>query len=1188
MEELTTGSISVSISKGSVAEDMSMFHASMEDEKSQLAGDRPDTISNEQIQKGDSVIGTYEVVSDVINGGMGSVWRVHHMSWNVDLAMKRPQPRFFAEGGEKRKAEFIQECESWIDLGLHPNIVSCYYVRSIAGVPSIFSEWMDGGSLKDRLKDGSLYEGGQKEQQERILDIAIQTARGLRYSHSKKLFHLDVKPGNILMTGEGDVKLSDFGLARAGGNLTKGTSSAVSGYTPQYCPDAQKKGGAPSPWMDGFAWAVTILELYAGERKWTSGQEAFKRFDEIARDTRVPIPREMHALFKKCFSFSKKSLFKKDDSKLFDEIESTLLSVYASSIDNQYERPEPDVIADTAGTYNNTALSFYDLGKADTACSLIGKAFEDNPEDPSVVYNRNVILFRQKKMKSKEALRILAETIQANGNKRNAFYYLRMCMEPGICIPLNKFREMTGMAESVLIHTEEEKGLLEHAKLMSMEAVSEEEQICGLLKEDSFAGKSSQFCRKIEEKIHYEETGGRFFICIEGESVMTGIFDRRTEKLSEISEVPIPSVRRCLSVSPNGKQMILKIEGKDEPVVYDVDSRTIFGDPGIPEGLRMEDMRFDEKGEKIYAVLYPKRPPRGRLENGVYYASIGEAPDKECLLAECDLHGHFISAIEKIEPRHARYSPNGILLTGLKNLGSKLYFFIREYTNLWREIDSGYAYPAVYDMTAGSLIRFDNGYKSMADFSTDGKLAAAVSADELTILDMEAMEELRTAELPKDAESRMSFTNIRFRRRNILFRGSEPYFIPKPELTPGGGLFIKQIRSYAEMSESEETFRAMMQQAERLLPDDPVKALEQVRAARTVEGYENNIDALDLQQKILSEVKKDHSLVIRSLLLRAEIEEDKGVDHVNNKVAGDSLTWANTAFDRIGGKLAYYTGDTLMVRRLPDLKEVFCVPDARPRFYDRPCLAFSNDGNCLFAGYENKKTALYDMNGNAVWQKEFNSTVSEAAFSADGRFLCVAFNAAIDEPPSAVLLRTKNAEFLAELPDKTSRSRLLFINQDHELIWHVQTGPSSGRFEIRSVPDLELKEEISAGTGLNKPVTFNDGTDIFGIGFGHYRYLNILNREQKKLRKYIESLPYTGAYDMAEEGSLLAYADSTGETVIVRTEGEAICGELGRIDMNEAAADLYFTKDCRYLTVLLGSKRIRVYELDWSAEGKKQ
>lgn len=1181
-------SISSSISKGSVAEDMSMFRASMEDEQSQFAGGRPAAISNEQIQKGDSVIGTYEVVSDAINGGMGSVWRVHHMNWNVDLAMKRPQPRFFAEGGEKRKAEFIQECESWIDLGLHPNIVSCYYVRSIAGVPSIFSEWMDGGSLKDRLKDGSLYEGGQKDQQERILDIAIQTARGLRYSHSKKLFHLDVKPGNILMTGEGDVKLSDFGLARAGGNLTKGTSQAVSGYTPQYCPDAQKKGGAPSPWMDGFAWAVTILELYTGERKWTSGQEAFKRFDEIARDTRVPIPREMQVLFKKCFAFSKKSLFKKDDSKLFDEIESSLLAIYASCTGKQYERPEPDVIADTAGTYNNTALSFYDLGRADTACSLIGKAFEDNPEDPSVVYNRNLILFRQKKMKCKETLRILAETIQAGGNKRNAFYYLRMCMEPGICVPLNKYREMTGMAESVLLHTEEEKALLAHAKLMCMESLSEEEQICALLAQDIFAGKSSQFFQKTEQKIQYKEDSGRFFICFEGESVITGIFDRSAEKLSEVKEIPISSVRRCHSVSPNGKQMILSIEGKEEPVVYDVDSCTNYDAPGIPDGLRLKDMWFDENGEKIYAALYPKRPPRGRLENGVYYASIGDAPDKECFLAECDLYGNFISVIGKIEPRHAKYSPNGVLLGGLRNFGSKLYFFILEYTNLWREIDTGPAYPVVYDMTDGSLLRFDNGYKSMADFSADGKLAAAIGASELTILDMETMEELRTAELPKDAESRMNFTNIRFRRGNVLFRGSEPFFIPKPELTPGGGLLIKQIRSYTEMNESEETFRAMIQQAERLLPDDPVKALEQVRAARTVEGYENNIDALDLQQKILAEVKKDHSLIIRSFLLRAEMEEDKGVDHVNKKVINDSLTWANTAFDRISGRIAYYTGDTLMVRRLPDLKEVFRVPDARPRFYDRPCLAFSNDGNYLFAGFENKKTALYDMNGNAVWQKEFNSTVSEAAFSADGQFLCVTLNAAIDEPPSAVLMRAKNAEVLAELPDKTSRSRILFINQDRELIWHVQTGPYSGRFEIRSVPDLELKEEISAGTGLNKPITFNDGNDIFGIGFGFYCYLNVLNRERKNLRKYIESLPNTGAYDMAEAGTLLAYRDRTGETVIVRMEGESICGELGRIDMNEAASDLYFTKDCRYLTVLLGSKRIRVYELDWGAEEKKQ
>ena len=105
---------------------------------------------------GNTLLETYRVVSDAINGGMGSVWKVHHESWDTDLAMKRPQPRYFAEGSQQRKEAFLRECENWIDLGLHPNIVSCYYVREIGGVPTVFSEWMDGGSLRDRMHDGTL------------------------------------------------------------------------------------------------------------------------------------------------------------------------------------------------------------------------------------------------------------------------------------------------------------------------------------------------------------------------------------------------------------------------------------------------------------------------------------------------------------------------------------------------------------------------------------------------------------------------------------------------------------------------------------------------------------------------------------------------------------------------------------------------------------------------------------------------------------------------------------------------------------------------------------------------------------------------------------------------------------------------------------------------------------------------
>ena len=144
----------MNMSKGSVVEES-------------IPGDGPslpfskksDSISNEEITKGRSVLDTYEVLSDAIRGGMGSVWKVHHNSWNTDLAMKRPQPKFFAEGSEKRKENFIHECEAWINLGLHPNIVSCYYVREIGGVPTIFSEWMENGSLENRIREAFGFEG---------------------------------------------------------------------------------------------------------------------------------------------------------------------------------------------------------------------------------------------------------------------------------------------------------------------------------------------------------------------------------------------------------------------------------------------------------------------------------------------------------------------------------------------------------------------------------------------------------------------------------------------------------------------------------------------------------------------------------------------------------------------------------------------------------------------------------------------------------------------------------------------------------------------------------------------------------------------------------------------------------------------------------------------------------------------
>ena len=162
-------------------------------------------LSNEEIKPGELLCGIYRVLDKLETGGMGIILKVNHENWEKELAVKRPKPQYFAEAGAERRKAFIAECENWINLGLHPHIVACYYVREVSGVPSIFSEWMDGGSLADRICDGSLYYGTNVDAHVRILDLAIQSARGLKYAHENGLLHQDVKPANLLLSKDWDL-----------------------------------------------------------------------------------------------------------------------------------------------------------------------------------------------------------------------------------------------------------------------------------------------------------------------------------------------------------------------------------------------------------------------------------------------------------------------------------------------------------------------------------------------------------------------------------------------------------------------------------------------------------------------------------------------------------------------------------------------------------------------------------------------------------------------------------------------------------------------------------------------------------------------------------------------------------------------------------------------------------------------
>ncbi|MCR5795908.1 MAG: protein kinase [Solobacterium sp.] len=386
-EEDETSSLSVGLSKLDADEDTGSDGA-----------DGTQALSNEKIRKNDTFAGIYKVTSDAKSGAMGSVWRVYNRNWDISLAMKRPQPQYFAEGGRRRRKAFIDECDNWIRLGLHPNIVSCFYVRSIAGVPSVFAEWMDGGSLQDRIEDGTLYEGSETDVRKRILDIAVQTARGLQYAHQNGLVHQDVKPANILLTNDWDAKAADFGLARAMTHLQDHEKPLSAGHTPAFCPEEQMQGAAAEKWMDVYAWALTVMTMYAGRLISRKGSEAF---NILFADTGSPFSWKIQPPAKLTEAFRQDYYLKENGPsgtwRSFAAMEELLDEVYEDLTGEIYPRESFFAANDTAEALNNRAMSYLDLGMNEKAEECWHQALRKDPGNFDACINEGLFLWRSAK-----------------------------------------------------------------------------------------------------------------------------------------------------------------------------------------------------------------------------------------------------------------------------------------------------------------------------------------------------------------------------------------------------------------------------------------------------------------------------------------------------------------------------------------------------------------------------------------------------------------------------------------------------------------------------------------------------------------------------------------------------------------------------------------------------------------------
>jgi WD40 repeat protein/serine/threonine protein kinase len=375
------------------------------------------------------LLGLYEVIGLAGKGGMGTVYRVRHCVWGIDLAVKCPQPEVLALAGGADA--FEREAETWVNLGLHPHVASCYYVRRIEGVPHVFAEFVEGGSLADWIRAGRLSAGGPEQSLNRILDIAIQFAWGLQHAHEAGLVHQDVKPHNVLMTPEGVAKVTDFGLAKGQRIVAShtpemlGASVLVScgGLTPAYCSPEQVERRPLSRKTDVWSWAVSVLEMFTGEVQWKGGWAAGQALESYLAtqtpDARPRMPVRVAELLRRCFRADPAE--RPADMR---EIANTLNDAYQEWTQTAYPRRPPQMGAAAADSLNNRAVSLLDLGKEKEAQEVWEGALAAEALHPEANYNLGLLRWRRGRITDEAVVRQMTAVCGAHPGKWTPAYLL--------------------------------------------------------------------------------------------------------------------------------------------------------------------------------------------------------------------------------------------------------------------------------------------------------------------------------------------------------------------------------------------------------------------------------------------------------------------------------------------------------------------------------------------------------------------------------------------------------------------------------------------------------------------------------------------------------------------------------------------------------------------------------------------
>ena len=260
----------------------------------------------------------YEIISRIGSGGMADVYKAKDHKLNRLVAVKVMKAEFSED--KSFIAKFRKEAQAAAGLA-HPNVVNVYDVGEDNGIYYIVMELVQGITLKDYItRKGKLTV-------REATSIAIQVSLGLEAAHRSNIIHRDVKPQNIIISIDGKVKLSDFGIARAASSNT--ISSNVMGSV-HYSSPEQVRGGYSDSKSDIYSLGITMYEMVTGRVPFdgdTTVAIAIKHLQEEIESPRKYVPDLPYSLEQIILKCTQKSVDRRYNSmtELIEDLKHSLL-----------------------------------------------------------------------------------------------------------------------------------------------------------------------------------------------------------------------------------------------------------------------------------------------------------------------------------------------------------------------------------------------------------------------------------------------------------------------------------------------------------------------------------------------------------------------------------------------------------------------------------------------------------------------------------------------------------------------------------------------------------------------------------------------------------------------------------------------------------------------------------------------